>query len=279
MYTESRNIAVYAYLAVKLLVDGKPKEALAHAHGAIWRMWEGIESTVKKPSVTCIYCGWKGPRYKTFVSTEKIRRNAVCPRCHSLERHRAFLSFFRSARSLVAMPIARVLDIAPNRSFSDFAKHSPDLDYLSVDLKSQLAMRHMDIQALDLPDRSFDIVVCYHVLDYVPDDRKAMKELGRVLAHHGIAMIQDGILKSLDHTIEWGKPVPSEAYRIRQYGNDYLQRWQEALKAEMMYEPNLNMLCITHSPELAQGLIGLPGLNFETVQQLPADAEDGSCRK
>ena len=42
-------------------------------------------------------------------------------------------------------------------------------------------MEHFDITAIPHPDDSFDAILCIHVLEHVPDDRAAMRELARVL--------------------------------------------------------------------------------------------------
>ena len=69
-------------------------------------------------------------------------------------------------------------------------KKIPRLDYISADLASPHAMVKMDITAIDWPDASFDIVYCSHVLEHIPDDRKAMSEIFRVLKPGGWALIQ-----------------------------------------------------------------------------------------
>ena len=56
-----------------------------------------------------------------------------------------------------------------------------NLEYLSIDLESPLAMKKMDITRLELPDASYDIIFCNHVFEHIPDDRAAMRELFRVL--------------------------------------------------------------------------------------------------
>ena len=45
----------------------------------------------------------------------------------------------------------------------------------------------MDI--MDNPDESFDVIYCSHVLEHVPDDRKAMREFPRVLKRGGWAIL------------------------------------------------------------------------------------------
>jgi SAM-dependent methyltransferase len=47
----------------------------------------------------------------------------------------------------------------------------------------------IDICNINLPDHSFDLVLCLHVLEHVPDDRKAMAELRRILRPSGMAVI------------------------------------------------------------------------------------------
>jgi len=49
----------------------------------------------------------------------------------------------------------------------------------------RLETKLMDIQALDFPDKSFDKVLCVHVMDFVPDTQKAAAELMRVLKDNG----------------------------------------------------------------------------------------------
>jgi SAM-dependent methyltransferase len=50
-------------------------------------------------------------------------------------------------------------------------------------------IRHEDLTGLSFPADVFDVALCLEVLEHVPDYRKAIKELGRVLRPGGLAFI------------------------------------------------------------------------------------------
>jgi ubiquinone/menaquinone biosynthesis C-methylase UbiE len=128
----------------------------------------------------------------------------------------------------------RMLHVAPERAFTTQLKRIPSLDYLTADLYNPRAMVKMDITDIQYPDASFDVIYCSHVLEHVPDDRKAMREFFRVLKPTGWAVLQVPI--TADHTIEDPSVVePEERERlfgqkdhVRRYGPDYTQRLEEA---------------------------------------------------
>ena len=55
------------------------------------------------------------------------------------------------------------------------------LAHVTVDIVSGKAMYQMDITDLKFDDISFDEIICYHVLEHVKNDSKAMSELFRIL--------------------------------------------------------------------------------------------------
>ncbi len=49
----------------------------------------------------------------------------------------------------------------------------------------KITLTHMNAQRIDFPDESFDRVLCVHVMDFLPDQRKATSEIIRVLKKRG----------------------------------------------------------------------------------------------
>ncbi len=46
-------------------------------------------------------------------------------------------------------------------------------------------MKEIDVTRITYDSNTFDVILCSHVLEHVPDDDKAMRELYRVLKPNG----------------------------------------------------------------------------------------------
>lgn len=136
----------------------------------------------------CPICGTVAPAFESGGQPEKPRPDCRCPTCGSLERHRALWLFLRARTTAFTEP-TRMLHFAPEASIGPRLRVLPNIDYLSADLDPTKAMVTMDITAIDAPDASFDLVWASHVLEHVPDDRAAMRELWRVLRPGGVAVV------------------------------------------------------------------------------------------
>jgi SAM-dependent methyltransferase len=109
------------------------------------------------------------------------------------------------------------------------------LHYVSADLSVAADVR-LDVTALPFADRSFDAVVCNHVLEHVDDDRAAMNEFRRVLRPDGWAILQSPLDPSRPITYEdpsVKEPADRERLfgqfdHVRLYGRDYYDRLDAA---------------------------------------------------
>ena len=179
----------------------------------------------------CPCCGW---RFRTLLPYgNKKRPNVGCPRCNSAERHRLLWLYLKNKTNFFSDNL-KVLHFAPEYIFQKTLRFMSNLDYISADLNSPMAMVKMDITNILYEDNSFDVILCSHVLEHVVDDRKAMRELFRVLKPGGWGILQVPILR--DKTFEDLSIVsPEDRERIfgqkdhvRIYGCDYKDRLEEA---------------------------------------------------
>jgi SAM-dependent methyltransferase len=127
-----------------------------------------------------------------------------CPHCEASDRDRLYALFVRDhLPRRGADELLRVLDIAPANALSRFLRSLPDVDYRSGDLDPSLADEQVDVTDMrQFDDGSFELIVCSHVLEHVPDDVRAMRELHRVLAPGGRAILMVPIMTTASHTDE-----------------------------------------------------------------------------
>jgi SAM-dependent methyltransferase len=183
--------------------------------------------------VQCPCCNGTFSTFLPFGLPQRI--NAMCPRCGALERDRLLKLYFETNTNLFRDRL-RVLHFAPEHWLQKTLKRLPTVDYTSADLYSPNAMVKMDITDIRFADRSFDVVICNHVLEHVPEDRKAMSELCRVLKPGGWAVLQVPIEEERGVTLEDPTIVtPEERQRVfgqhdhvRIYGRDYVERLRNA---------------------------------------------------
>lgn len=105
------------------------------------RRW-GISLLLYGYRFTCPICD--GHFRKFLPSGVKLRPNARCPRCGSLERHRLLWLYLRDKTNLFTDNL-KLLDIAPMDCLQRKFRAMPNIDYISVDLESPTAMVKMDI--------------------------------------------------------------------------------------------------------------------------------------
>lgn len=186
----------------------------------------------KGNNVECPCCGGNFRQFLPF-GFKKKRLNAQCPQCNALERHRLLWLYLQRETSLFkGEQKIKVLHVAPETSFEQAFRQTPNVDYLSIDLESPRAMKNMDLTNLPIVDNTFDIIFCVHVLEHIPDATKAMSEMYRVLKPGGLGVILVPIDKALTETLDDPTIVtPAERTRhygqwdhVRQYGLDYADK-------------------------------------------------------
>lgn len=161
------------------------------------------------------------------------RKEAQCVHCGALERHRMLWLFLKKNTDLFDGKTRKMLHVAPEPCFESIFRDQLGSNYLTADLLNPKAMVKMDISDIKYPDESFDVIYCSHVLEHVPDDKKAMKEFFRVLKNSGWAILNVPITR--EKTFEDASIVdPKERLKVfgqedhvRRYGPDYVERLRD----------------------------------------------------
>jgi SAM-dependent methyltransferase len=138
-----------------------------------------------RPGVECPVCGNRLRFWVTYRTDGW--HETLCMRCRSFERHRRTILILRRATDLYTRRL-RVLHVSPDCLRREVAA-LPNVTYVSGDLYASGVDVTLDLAAIDFPDRSFDVILCSHVLEHIPDDRQAMSEMLRVLNPGGWALI------------------------------------------------------------------------------------------
>jgi len=174
-----------------------------------------------------------GKSFKKFLpyGYESPRENVLSPSTLSLERHRLLWLYLKNETKFFSEPL-KLLHFAPEQAFYKRFKKLDNLDYTTTDLNSPLADVKADICNLPFQDNSFDVILCNHVLEHIPNDTKAMQELYRVLkpGGWGIFQIPQDLKREKtfeDNTITDRKErarIFGQYDHVRIYGRDYFDK-------------------------------------------------------
>jgi predicted SAM-dependent methyltransferase len=175
---------------------------------------------------TCPICGYHG----VFVSVGHPGRwDARCLNCGSRERHR-LLRLWVTQDGGDRLAGKRILHFAPEKAVMRMMWGNPL--YETADLLQKGVTHQVDITRVPLPDASYDVVMANHVLEHIPDDAAAMRELFRLLKPGGVALLTVP-LNPVRHQTYENPAVTTPAERwahfsahdhVRMYGLDFADR-------------------------------------------------------
>jgi len=159
------------------------------------------------------------------------RNNVLSPSTLSLERHRLLWLYLKQETDFFSSK-KKLLHFAPEQCFLKRFRELKNLDYTTTDLLSPIADVKADICNLPFNDNSYDMILCNHVLEHIPDDTKAMQELYRVMKPGGMGVFQipQDLSKSItfeDNSITDKKErarIFGQYDHVRVYGRDYFDK-------------------------------------------------------
>ena len=148
-----------------------------------------------------------------------------------MERHRLLWLYLKRKTTFLEDSL-KVLHIAPEQVFYSKFKSFIYWSYTTTDLNSPLADIKADVCDLPFEENTYDLILCNHVLEHIPNDKKAMQELFRVLKTGGTLIAQVPIEENRSITFE-DNNIKDKAKRteifgqydhVRIYGSDYYDR-------------------------------------------------------
>lgn len=138
---------------------------------------------VKSGNCQCPVCD---QQLQEFIPIEN--NETICPACGSGKRHRRLFQLLTQERSIEK---GLILDFSPSQGFSHFAEKVWGNKYLTTNYSSEDASDfHYNITEIKAKENHFSTILCYHVLEHIPDDEQAMQELYRILTPGGKCYIQ-----------------------------------------------------------------------------------------
>jgi SAM-dependent methyltransferase len=164
-------------------------------------------------SGTTYQCSVCNKNLNRFITT--IHHDRLCPNCGSLERNRR-LWLLLEREFLV--PNSTILDFSPSRCLYRKLKKIKDINYQSTDLSGDfIADFQYDITDIKIEDNIFDLVICYHILEHIPNDLQAIKELYRILKPGAKALVQTPFK---DGAIYENNSIVSKKDRLEHFGQE-----------------------------------------------------------
>ena len=210
-------------------------------------------------TVECNICGWSG----RHLASDDWHPHSVCWKCRSQVRHRLMVEALTRLEGLTFKDLVdgkRVLHFSPEHQTTPLiqprAGSYKTADYSRDDVDEQLDLTNMPSVA----DGSIDLLIAADVLEHVPDHMQGMREIHRVLAPGGTAILtvpqQDGLEKT------WGDPsVTNPEERLRLFGQaDHVRIFGNDLP-QLLQSVGFNVQVITEKsfpPELVRKHVLFP---------------------
>lgn len=148
------------------------------------------------------------------------RSKLSCPSCGGMDRERLSAEYLlRRLGAGFTAPEFRFLEFAPNPAFSDFLQRHFTFRHETADLLRPNVDHALDLTNMPkIATESVDAWVSLHMLEHIPDDAAALRELHRILKPGGFGILLVPLSLALEKTDE--DPEAPVEERWRRFGQD-----------------------------------------------------------
>ena len=167
----------------------------------------------------CNICG--GTEFHSNSRTSRYGIPPQCENCGSIERIRIIRKIYDKIPAYFTQQ-RKVLQFSNDQSLRRDA-------FASFEVSIYNGKNSLDMMSIARPDESYDWIVSNQVLEHVPDDKVAIKEMLRILKPDGIIHINVPCPAYALETEDWGYPDPNRHEHYRNYGCDFLLHLGEAI--------------------------------------------------
>jgi SAM-dependent methyltransferase len=137
-----------------------------------------------------------------------------CEKCGNGDRTRTLHYAYQSLQKLTATRSALIFTAESWLPGEYFAMHERSIFG---------GHNHLDIQNIQRASESYSWISCNHVLEHVPDDRRAILEMFRVLRYDGVLQLTIPAPSRTSVTVDWQFPDPRKTLHYRNYGADFTE--------------------------------------------------------
>lgn len=201
-----------------------------------------------RPNYICPFCNTKTKEFFEIGSSLPVLkskqiiggglRNGGCFHCRSTDRERLVYIYLKEKIEIFKKnKFKNILHFAPEKLISEKLREFGFENYICGDLFTEGYqypdyVKNINVLDIPYPNESFELVICNHVLEHIPNDLDAMKEIYRVLNKKGMAILQVPISKNTNETFEdlsvidpkQREIVFGQFDHVRIYGQDYAKR-------------------------------------------------------
>lgn len=171
---------------------------------------------------------------KNTIIEAGYRENCTCPVCKSKDRIR-MVYYYLEKYTNVFVGKNCILHFAPEFPIKQKIKKNKYAEYYDGDIQKGRATYVVDITDIQFPDNKFDYIICNQVLEHIPDEKKAINELKRVIKPNGKIIITVPICVSNEKTFEDPNITDSKERlanfcqedHVRLYGRDFKKRLEK----------------------------------------------------
>ncbi|MCI9342258.1 MAG: methyltransferase domain-containing protein [Lachnospiraceae bacterium] len=163
-------------------------------------------------------------------------RFSDCPYCYSVDKYRWLWHVLEHNTNLKQLKNGKILHFAPEKPILSKIKKfiGTGVEYITGDLAPGHAEHIVDMTDIQFANDQFDLIIACNVLEHIPDEQAAIRELKRVLKPNGVIVLMIPICFDMD-TFE-DPSINSDEKRLRYYrqedhvrlyGNDYVKQFEK----------------------------------------------------